>query len=143
MIKEGDFTSSPAMRHILRALRKALVASVQEPFGYLEIEDIESHSEYPHNCRSVSLWHEGGEGMVAIYTTPPAAPDLQAELDATNRQVEILSDALAESRREIDALVALARADEREACAKVCEDMGPCGFTGESCAEAIRARGNT
>jgi hypothetical protein len=28
------------------------------------------------------------------------APDLQAELDATNRQVEILSDALAESRRE-------------------------------------------
>jgi hypothetical protein len=26
--------------------------------------------------------------------------DLQAELDATNRQVEILSDALAESRRE-------------------------------------------
>ena len=32
---------------------------------------------------------------------------------------------------------------EREACAKVCDDMGPCGFTGESCAEAIRARGNT
>ena len=29
-----------------------------------------------------------------------AAPDLQAELEATNRQVEILSDALAESRRE-------------------------------------------
>jgi len=33
--------------------------------------------------------------------TPPAALDLQAELDATNRQVEILSDALAESRREV------------------------------------------
>ena len=32
-----------------------------------------------------------------------AAPDLQAELDATNRQVEILSDALAESRREVAA----------------------------------------
>jgi hypothetical protein len=40
--------------------------------------------------------------------------DLQAELDATNRQVEILSDALSESRREVDALVALARANERE-----------------------------
>jgi hypothetical protein len=39
--------------------------------------------------------------------------DLQAELDATNRQVEILSDALAESRREVDAMIALARADER------------------------------
>ncbi len=31
--------------------------------------------------------------------------DLQAELDATNRQVEILSDALAESRREVAAMV--------------------------------------
>jgi hypothetical protein len=61
-------------------------------------------------------------------TTPPAAPDLQAELvkanaqaehferewylrgdelEATNRQVEILSDALAESRREIAALKAV------------------------------------
>jgi len=39
---------------------------------------------------------------------------MEAELDATNRQVEILSDALAESRREIDAMIALARADERE-----------------------------
>jgi hypothetical protein len=48
-----------------------------------------------------------------------AAPDLKAELEATNRQVEILSDALAESRREVDAMVALARADERE----VVEDL--------------------
>jgi hypothetical protein len=37
----------------------------------------------------------------------PAAPDLQAELDATNKQVEILSDALAESRREVAALKAV------------------------------------
>jgi hypothetical protein len=40
-----------------------------------------------------------------ISMPPPAAPDLQAELDATNRQVEILSDALAESRREVAAMV--------------------------------------
>jgi hypothetical protein len=37
MIEEGDFTSSPAMRHILRALRKALAARQEhepenEPF---------------------------------------------------------------------------------------------------------------
>ena len=31
---------------------------------------------------------------------------MEAELDATNRQVEILSDALAESRREVAALKA-------------------------------------
>ena len=30
---------------------------------------------------------------------------------------------------------------EREACAKVAENMGPCGFTAESSATAIRARG--
>jgi len=30
---------------------------------------------------------------------------------------------------------------EREACAKVAENMGPCGFTGESSANAIRAGG--
>ena len=76
--------------------------------------------------------------------------EANAELDATNRQVEILSDALAESRREIDAMIALVRADERaeaaikleqrvreayqdghsagvtserEACARVCDRM--------------------
>jgi hypothetical protein len=42
-----------------------------------------------------------------IVATPPAAHDLQAELDATNRQVEILSDALAESQREVAALKAV------------------------------------
>jgi len=30
---------------------------------------------------------------------------------------------------------------EREACAQLAENMGPCGFTGESSANAIRARG--
>jgi hypothetical protein len=63
---------------------------------------------------------------------------MEAELDATNRQVEILSDALAESRRGVDAMIALARADEREACAKVCDDMVL--YTGYDCAAAIRAR---
>jgi hypothetical protein len=66
---------------------------------------------------------------------------MQAELDATNRQVEILSDALAESRREVDALVALARADEREACAKVCDTTPPYPFRPSiEAAHAIRAR---
>jgi hypothetical protein len=65
-----------------------------------------------------------------ISMPPPAAPDLQAELDATNRQVEILSDALAESRREILA--------EREACAKLAEMAEP-----YQAADLIRARGET
>ena len=42
-----------------------------------------------------------------ISMPPPEAPDLQAELNATNKQVEILSDALAESRREVAALKAV------------------------------------
>jgi hypothetical protein len=138
----------------------------------------------------VMLAYDGGPDVILAiesernFTTPPATPDLQAELEATNRQVEILSDALAESRREVDALVSLARADERdkwmerahimilgerEACAKVCDDIGEdlwslykgrSPYTGkeegradmhvqgksdgaDECAAAIRARGNT
>jgi hypothetical protein len=50
----------------------------------------------------------------------------------------------------IERLVELARADEREACAKVCEALPPVGesrqwerATLKDCAAAIRARGNT
>jgi len=66
--------------------------------------------------------------------------DLQAELDATNRQVEILSDALAESRREVDAMIALARADERD---EILRMSGSQWFKSQArYDEAIRARGN-
>ena len=34
-------------------------------------------------------------------------------------------------------------ADEREACAKVCETTAPSQINGYECADAIRARGNT
>jgi hypothetical protein len=64
--------------------------------------------EYPDQGE----WHN--EAIAEWNRRSPAAPNLQAELDATNRQVEILSDALAESRREVDAMIALVRADERE-----------------------------
>ena len=48
----------------------------------------------------------------------------------------------------LEAFAALVRADEREACAKVCDDaadnVGPTEFDiGASLAAAIRARGNT
>ena len=66
----------PVGSRAITAIKQALAAQpapVQEPVGYLEIDDIESQREYPHNCRNVNLWHEGGQGMAAIYTTPPAA----------------------------------------------------------------------
>jgi hypothetical protein len=57
---------------------------------------------------TVSVYCERDQtAKVEAMFTPPAAPDLQAELDATNRQVEILSDALAESRREVARLKAV------------------------------------
>jgi len=71
---------------------------------------------------------------------------MQAELDATNRQVEILSDALAESRREVAAMVALARADEREK-AKHNEEVlmnalwKACGDDGQLVEETIESQG--
>jgi hypothetical protein len=173
MIEYGDFTSSPAMRHILRALRKALAAPVQEPAAwntgvpplYPEMKDGETISvEYttlPAQpapvqepvagqplpcpfCGHIGLdfsdgetyrwgvascggcgascgdvrreypdqgeWHN--EAIAEWNRRSPAAPDLQAELDATNRQVEILSDALAESRREVAALKVNAALDK-------------------------------
>jgi hypothetical protein len=56
--------------------------------------------------------------------------------------------------KRIKAFEALVRADEREACAKVCDDLAPpCGYnlteisfwdvTSLECAAAIRARGET
>jgi hypothetical protein len=71
---------------------------------------------------------------------------LAKELEATNRQVEILSDALAESRRGVDALVALARADEREK-AKHNEEVlmnalwKACGDDGQMVVETIESQG--
>jgi hypothetical protein len=45
---------------------------------------------------------------------------------------------------EIERLEALVRADEREACAKVCEELAEKEWAdNERCAAAIRARGNT
>jgi hypothetical protein len=51
-----------------------------------------------------------------------------AEMEAMERQVNILTDALAA---------------EREACAKVCDEWGAKNMTATSIAEEIRARGNT
>lgn len=54
--------------------------------------------------------------------------------------VTALTDSEQEDLKRIEKFAALVRADEREACAKVCEHFG--GFKdGYSCAAAIRARG--
>ena len=53
-------------------------------------------------------------------------------------EVDILSGRSA----KLEAFAALVRADEREACAKVCEELHP-GLATKRVAEAIRARGNT
>jgi hypothetical protein len=107
MIAEGDFTSSPAMRHILRALRKALAAPVKDNSNYR----LDPPGLDPASGTQVSkVWWDDDKLMakpIPFVEFYKAAPDLQAELDATNRQVEILSDALAESRREIAALKAV------------------------------------
>ena len=49
---------------------------------------------------------------------------------------------------ELERLVALVRADEREACAKVCEEfvievVGNSALAVDQCARSIRTRGNT
>ena len=44
---------------------------------------------------------------------------------------------------DIEHFAELVRADEREACAKVCESHGPTLANSAMLADAIRARGNT
>jgi len=64
---EYTFTIKP----VIKTLEEALAKQEQgEPVGYLEIDDIESQREYPHNCRNVNLWYERGEGLSPVYTTP-------------------------------------------------------------------------
>jgi hypothetical protein len=44
---------------------------------------------------------------------------------------------------QLKAFEALVRADEREVCAKVCDELRGVNWGPEQCATAIRARGNT
>jgi hypothetical protein len=74
----------------ITAIKQALAAPVQELH-----KGLSDHLAQATNGR---VYVDPVTGDVGIGTS--AAPDLQAELDATNRQVEILSDALSESRRQ-------------------------------------------
>jgi hypothetical protein len=100
-------------------------APVQEPVAWMD----EFGNVFPLGAQRGPKYLN--EPMKPLYTTPPAA-----------------------QRPDVDALVALARADEREACAKVCDALQDCGPENGCCptywnealekAEAaIRARGNT
>ena len=42
---------------------------------------------------------------------------------------------------DVEKFAELVRADEREACAKLCDELAERGFVAEGCAIAIRARG--
>jgi hypothetical protein len=63
----------------------------------------------------------------------------------TNEAITAIKQALAAQQPDVDAMIALARADEREACAKVCDDAFSSIHAGrvvcDNLAYAIRARG--
>jgi len=82
--QEGHSNFCPQCEALAREL-KAAKQEKGEPVGYLEIDDIESQREYPHNCRSVNLWYEAGEGLSPVYTTPQQRKPLtdeQAEFES-------------------------------------------------------------
>ena len=60
------------------------------------------------------------------------------------REAGLIVDANQSGFDSVVAFAALVRADEREACAKVCDEVGQHpSLTPRHCAEAIRERGNT
>jgi hypothetical protein len=57
-------------------------------------------------------------------------------------KVKLFNDRMALSEEALTAMKAIAAAEEREACAKACEEVGVWPSLGpKHCAEAIRARG--
>jgi hypothetical protein len=139
------------------------LASVQEPVachicggqGFIEFDAL------PEREKNNGKW--GRCLNCQPYTTPPAQPapvepdwkaeylksvesgcitldelrEARAELDATNRQVEILSDALAESRREVTALNAAQPAPVQEPVGYEYHEYRPYGAPGEIRINAI------
>ncbi len=77
-----------------------------EALEHIDHEDNDRDFLFPYQCTML-------DKAITAIKQALAAPDLQAELDATNRQVEILSDALAESRREVASLKANAALDKK------------------------------
>jgi hypothetical protein len=68
--------------------------------------------------------------------------------DLRNYDSQMQHDFFMGNTDSLNALVELARADEREACAKVCEDFAVDAYNNhdilyEQCADAIRARGQS
>jgi hypothetical protein len=121
------------------AARKALAAPVQPlPFGVggglVAIKTLLSRDPCVHANTAIEMIDAILKGQPApvqefVCSTglchyKPAAPDLQAELDATNRQVEILSDALAESRREVAALKAVQEPVALQHRKPICDSQG-------------------
>jgi hypothetical protein len=127
----------------ITAIKQALAApTVQEPVAWMFPDDLKRFetSEAYAEAYSIKMGSPTQGQTVPLYATPPAAQPAQqepdwkaeylksvesgcitldelreanAELVATNRQVEILSDALAESRREVASLKANAALDKK------------------------------
>jgi hypothetical protein len=88
-------------------------------------------------------WHELRDERFAELVRADERNSWPAEMEAMERQVNILTDALNDRQRWFDALEAQhkqAILAEREACAKVCDDLHP-GLATKRAAEIIRARG--
>ena len=84
-----------------------------------------------------SAWSKGGERIDPLSVYRDTEPVPENFMDALKFDTAM---------RDVDAMVAVARADEREACAKLCEQMAQRtqdirSAALESAAENIRARG--
>jgi hypothetical protein len=86
---------------------------------------------------------EAGYGNAMVDLHAPALERFAALIAAPlQERIRLLYEQLGEAEKQLDAQYKLGVEAEREACAKVCDDLWQDDKTAYDCREAIRARGN-
>jgi hypothetical protein len=100
LIEEGDYSNSPAMQHILRALRAKQEQG--EPVAIIHRNEYNEYRLEPHDSFDIKSIPFNVD--VSLYTTPPhsffedVADDLRVEIAELQDHVRLLEKQLAQQR---------------------------------------------
>jgi len=72
---EGYNLPGTAIAEAITAIKQALAAPVQEPVAHMPADALEQLRAPRLILHNVPLYGYAGQGTIAVYTTPPAAPE--------------------------------------------------------------------